>query len=680
MSTTQLIPALDAPLDDICYNLAQGRTVTVQYLEVTARNAAPTGELIRVVTQAHVYLDAHIDILQDFKFSDLVYGLALRLQVYIIASRIPMDLHRPIWKKWYLTDAEALHHEYALDDELLLPSEEGYKANGPGCIPETDLWPFRTLDLPPPRRPTATPSPKKTVVVPHKPTPPIPKRPRPQMIHTFILLRNSVSFSAPGRKLLGVLLPPAGSGLSGPTTCKHLHDQKVVTNTPIPVSHIRAEPMGERVSRKTDPKKLGGPSTVSRPKPRKAFRMSPVPNAFNLLRVAKKPQFSSSSESDIPPSSDDGDALATQKEPLFFPSDSDMISDVFIPPISKCARVESPAPKEPTFSPPRAYYPLTGELLPSLRFTPLSAPSVPTPPLPVEGLSMKAKGKQRATSLVSPRTSPAPGSAAKVVKKKPVPVPSTLLVASALTATVTGPSNVQGHCVDQTIYTRAFHPDVDVHFHEPPSQDALVRLKMSALPMAPTSLTKPVSQLRGGHKHIYWCHSDVNPYFIRPPTLNWPCFNCTLASFPDECIFEGDIGEERCTKCKANHHGPCSTHWDANQLHNAATLLDPLMLSGDGAIAWGLAQVEGINTQLKLLGQVVNKLRADWEVVISELVDGLDAIASCEHGTDIIDAYASVSGFLKLFIVQVGTSGVGSNGAGESGNGENVVESVGDTV
>ncbi|KAK0477659.1 hypothetical protein IW261DRAFT_1565996 [Armillaria novae-zelandiae] len=677
MSTMQLVPTLDAPLDDICYNLAQARTVTAQYLEVTARNAAPTGELIRVVTQAHVYLDAHIDILQDFKFSNSVYGLALCSQVYVIASHIPMDLCHPIWKKWYLTDAEALCHEAHSLFLSLAPLFNSVLS--PGCIPETDLWPFRTLDLPPPRCPTATPSPKKPVVVPRKPTPPTPKWPRPRMIHTPEPPKE-LTFSAPGRKLLSVLLPPAGSGLSGPTTHKRLHDQKVVTDTPVPVSHIRAEPVAVHVSRKTDPSKLGGPGSVSRPKPRNTFRKSPAPNAFKLLHAAKKPQFSSSSESDVPPSSDDGDALATQKEPLFFPSDSDAISDAFLPPISKRTRVESPAPEEPTFSPPRAYHPLTGELLPSLRFTPLSAPSVPAPPLPVEGLSMRAKGKQRATSLVSPRTLPAPGLAAKGVKQKPVPVPSTPLAASAVAATVASPSNVQGRHIDQTIYVRAFHPNVDVHFHEPPSRDALARLKMSALPTAPPSLTKPVSQLRGGRKHIYWCHSDANPYFIRPPTLNWPCFNCTLTGFPDECIFEGDIGEERCTKCKANHHGPCSAHWDANQLHNTATLLNPLMLSGDGAIAQGLARVEGINTQLELLGQVVNNLRADREVVISELADGFDAIASREHGTDIIDAYASVSGFLKSFIVRVGTSGVGSNGTGESGDGKNVVESVGDTV
>ncbi|KAK0477664.1 hypothetical protein IW261DRAFT_1566018 [Armillaria novae-zelandiae] len=644
MSTMQLFPAFDAPLADICYNLAQARTVTAQYLEVTARNAAPTGELIRVVTQAHVYLDAHIDILQDFKFSDSVYGLALRSQVYVIASRIPMDLCHLIWKKWYLTDAEALRHEYALDDKLLLPSEEGYKDKGPGCVPETDLWPFRTLDLPPPHCPTATPSPKKPMVVPRKPTPPAPKQPRPRMIHTPEPPKE-LTFSAPGRKLLGVLLPPAGSGLSGPTTRKRLRDQKVVTDTPVPISHICAEPVAARVSRKMDPSKLGGPGPVWRPKPRNTFRKSLAPNAFKLLHMTKKPQFSSSSESDVPPLSDDGDTLATQKEPLFFPSDSDAISDAFLPPISKRAHVESLAPEEPTFSPPRAYHPLTGELLPYLRFTPLSAPSVPAPPLPVEGLSTRAKGKQRAASLVSPRTSPAPGLAAKVVKQKPVPVPSTPLAASAVAATVASPSNVRGRCIDQTIYVRAFHPDVDVRFHEPPSRDALARLKMSALPTAPPSLTKPVSQLRGGHKHIYWCHSDVNPYFIHPPTLNWPCFNCTLAGFPD-------------------NHGPCSARWDANQLHNAATLLDPLMLSGDGAIARGLARVEGINTQLELLGQVVNNLRADREVVISELADGLDAIASCEHGTDIIDAYASVSGFLKLVYC----------------DGKNMVESVGDTV
>ncbi|KAK0207305.1 hypothetical protein IW262DRAFT_1469669 [Armillaria fumosa] len=119
--------------------------------------------------------------------------------------------------------------------------------------------------------------------------------------------------------------------------------------------------------------------------------------------------------------------------------------------------------------------------------------------------------------------------------------------------------------------------------------------------------------------------------------------------------------------CKMNRHGPCSAQWMVDQLHCAATLLDLVTLSGD-AISCGLTWIEGINTQLELLGKVVNQLHADHEQVISELANGLDAIASHEHGTEIIDAYADVSIFLKSFIVCPGMVGEDIDNAGRFGD------------
>ncbi|KAK0481337.1 hypothetical protein IW261DRAFT_1562626 [Armillaria novae-zelandiae] len=210
--------------------------------------------------------------------------------------------------------------------------------------------------------------------------------------------------------------------------------------------------------------------------------------------------------------------------------------------------------------------------------------------------------------------------------------------------------------VDNTIYACGFHPDINLQFHEPPSCEALKHMKMSLLPAAPDSLTKPPSQVCSGQEYVYCCHSDPNPYFIRAPLLNWPCFNCTLAGMPDECIFEGGVGKECCTHCKSNRHGPCSARWDANQLCSAATLLDPRTLSGDGSIFHGVRHVERLNEQLEHLGHLTNQLHADHDQVIAELADSLDAISACEHGKDIIDAYAGVSDFLKSFIIHPGES------------------------
>ncbi|KAK0489477.1 hypothetical protein EDD18DRAFT_1110107 [Armillaria luteobubalina] len=313
MSVDQLVPALNAPLSDICYNLAQVPNAAVQYLEVSARNAMPTGKLIRVVTEAHRYLDTHIDVLQDFKFTDSLYSLALYLQVCVIASHIPMDLWYPLWKKWYplwkkwyLTDDEALCDEYALNDEALPPSKEGYETNREGCIIEADVWPF--------------------------------------------------PFSVPGKKFLGVLLPPAGSALRGLNTCKWQQEQTVITETPVPVSNVHSEPVvGPSLSAKPMAQKAGPSAPVpSQPvvnptptgsMPHKAFRKSLAPNAYKVIQVTKKPHFSPSSESEVPESSDEGKVPSKPKEPLFLLSNNDPVSNKATPPPASSFQTCASTPK-----------------------------------------------------------------------------------------------------------------------------------------------------------------------------------------------------------------------------------------------------------------------------------------------------------------------------------------------
>ncbi|KAK0473048.1 hypothetical protein IW261DRAFT_1570168 [Armillaria novae-zelandiae] len=82
MSTTQLFPAFNAPLADICYNLAQACAITMQYLEITARNAAPMGELIRVVTSVHVYLSSRLPLGFFFRGVVLVFVYISPIFVY----------------------------------------------------------------------------------------------------------------------------------------------------------------------------------------------------------------------------------------------------------------------------------------------------------------------------------------------------------------------------------------------------------------------------------------------------------------------------------------------------------------------------------------------------------------------------------------------------------------------
>ncbi|KAK0468560.1 hypothetical protein IW261DRAFT_1573794 [Armillaria novae-zelandiae] len=550
-SDVEFVLAQDTPLLDICDNLVWARTVTACYFLLSdSMNSTPTGELIQAVTKAHLYLDAHMDIITDFTFADSRYGLALRVAISCLVTHIPSDLHQREWNKWAVRAPEELCNNYPLNEPLLLPGEDGYKVNEDHCVHESDVRPSHVVKLPPPCRSTATPLPIKPVTetrvtvlsLPKPiPSPPVraPPRPKPRMIH-MPEPPKELSFSVPGRKLVGILLPPAGLALHRPHYWPFFAQGK-----------------------------------------------SPVPQAVNVPCIAKKPVFDSSSDSDVLLSSDKEEGPAKVKEPLFFPSDNEIGSKV----------VHSPSPKSP-----------------------------PLPPS--TGPSSKAQGKQRAVAPSSPLHQ----------------------------SSEAGPSNSTSDtiCVaDNTFYACAFHPALNLQFHEPPSREALECLKLSALPVAPKSLSKPPEQVRKGHEYINRAHLDANPYFIWPPLL---------------AVFQL---HSRRNHRQMDHHGPCSTHWTAGQLHSAATLLDPLILSGDGTIARGLAWVDTINTQLESLGKVVNSLRADREGVISKLADGLDSIALCEHGSEIINGYAAVSDFLKSFIIHPGSSTSGdtdSNNMGGSGD------------
>ncbi len=143
--------------------------------------------------------------------------------------------------------------------------------------------------------------------------------------------------------------------------------------------------------------------------------------------------------------------------------------------------------------PPHAYHPLTGVPLPGLLYVSLTAPTDPAPPLPVMEPPSKSKGKEKATEPSSP-VSPSPHGHAAHNKRSPLcsskgrrkanqsPTPS----GSKVDETATAASDE----VNNTIYAQAFHLQIDLQFHEPPSCQALEYMKLSMLLSVPDSLTK----------------------------------------------------------------------------------------------------------------------------------------------------------------------------------------------
>ncbi|KAK0470673.1 hypothetical protein IW261DRAFT_1572914 [Armillaria novae-zelandiae] len=172
MSDSELIPLHRAPMSDICDNLVSAWALTARYFELEVRTVTATDQLVWVLNKAHIYLDAHMGILEDFQLIDSRYGLALHTLVCLLVGRILAGQRPLVWRCWFLTDAEMDRNDYELDESLSLPGEEGYVTHGDHSILEIDVRPFHRLILPPLRRPMAAPVPANLPVPPEAPVPP----------------------------------------------------------------------------------------------------------------------------------------------------------------------------------------------------------------------------------------------------------------------------------------------------------------------------------------------------------------------------------------------------------------------------------------------------------------------------------------------------------------------------
>ncbi len=164
-------------------------------------------------------------------------------------------------------------------------------------------------------------------------------------------------------------------------------------------------------------------------------------------------------------------------------------------------KIEAPPIKKPRLEPaegtnpppPCVYYPLTGVPPPGLLYVSLTAPTDPAPSLPVMEPPSKSKGKEKATEPSSP-VSPSPhGRAAR--NKRSLPRSSKGHCKANRSPTPSGSkvdetAAVASDEVDNMIYVWAFHLQINLQFHEPPSRQALEYMKLSMLPSVPDSLTK----------------------------------------------------------------------------------------------------------------------------------------------------------------------------------------------
>ncbi|SJL15309.1 uncharacterized protein ARMOST_18802 [Armillaria ostoyae] len=617
-------------LDDICSNLRGARVYTAAYFEAEALNRAKVTELVQAVAKAHEYLEVHMETLRAYKLVDSFYGLALRSQVYRITRRIPASQRSKAWKLWQLTDFEYLRNMYNFKETLRIPGDLGYAPDDDSSVGEADLRPFCVTFVPPPIKPSATPSPSKTVDG-TAPSTSAKKGPKPKMIRTPQAPKEP-SFASPSKQV-AVVLPPKSAGSSPPLTRKHQRVQNSEKLVPAP-KPTRKAPSAKSVAPKRAASTRAAASakaTVSKA----AATQKKASGPSKAKRVTKKPVLiDPSSDSEAESESGDGEEDEEDQEEgtVETQEDGGMLSEEIEAPPVKRLRLEFADGAGP----------------------PPPPPSDPAPPLPPTETSSKSKGKQKATAPASPSK--------RSNSLHSLGDTEDLVAVEGHDAEALSPAEADN--VDNTFYARAFHPEISLQYHEPPSRQALENLKLSMLPPAPASLTRDSTQIRNGRGYIFRAHSDLDPHFIRPPQLIWPCTNCSMAGYPEQCEFEGEVGEELCTKCKVARHGRCSARYSAHQLRRVATLLSPISGCSDSTIRLNVDRVERIDDQIALLVKTINSLREDKVRVVQDIADGLDLLAAREGGKDLVDAYAEISDYLSYFKVEVGTYAEGAVSAG----------------
>ncbi|KAK0460864.1 hypothetical protein IW261DRAFT_1577241 [Armillaria novae-zelandiae] len=375
------------------------------------------------VEDAHPYLDAHMDTLNDFGLSDSRYGLALRGRVARIVNLIPTVSRQQEWTRWRLKTEEFNRDKLEFDVSHCLPGEEEYTANASHCVAENDLRPFRMHSLPAPHRPQVAASSAKTsadvaVTMP-------PARPRPTMIRQPEAAREPAIPPASSLKVelssfcrLGARLRASVSSAPDPTTPPSINLTQVKRSTRLSKTAQPAPPSLDV--------KATRPMPWTRTSSRKSKSALPT---VSTTAVAKK--------SGSVYVSDDVVGITEAVD-----------DDIVVPPVK---RLHVNDPHQLVLHLQRAYHPVTGEPLLGLKYVSFSAFSEPVQSLSMVKSAISSKGK------------------GKVVEQ---------------------PSAVD--VVDNTIYSRAFHPSVDLQYHEPPSRQALESMKLSLLPAAPDSLTKYV--------------------------------------------------------------------------------------------------------------------------------------------------------------------------------------------
>ncbi|KAK0490436.1 hypothetical protein IW261DRAFT_1555584 [Armillaria novae-zelandiae] len=368
MSTEGLVYSHKIPLDEFCRNLISAWAYTARYFDSQVLFVSSAPELVRVVEDAHPYLDAHMDTLHDFGLSDSRYGLALCGHVACIVNLIPTMSRQQEWTRWRLKTEEFNRDKLDFNVSHCLPSEEEYMANASYCVAENNFCPFRMHSLPAPHRPQVTalsakPSADVAVTMP-------PPRPCPTMIRQPEPAREPAVPPALTLKVEGI----------GSTARKHQRVSDTITPPSVNLIQVKRSTRSSKAIQPGPPAIDAKPTKLNRRTRASSRKTKAPPPAISTAEPAKKSVFVGVSDGEVE-SESGGEGGATDATTPGWDHeavDTSLHEDILIP-LVKRLHLNRPSVTHPP--PPHAYHPVTSEPLPGLKYVSFSAFSKPAQPV-----------------------------------------------------------------------------------------------------------------------------------------------------------------------------------------------------------------------------------------------------------------------------------------------------------
>ncbi|KAK0479712.1 hypothetical protein IW261DRAFT_1564373 [Armillaria novae-zelandiae] len=103
-----------------------------------------------------------------------------------------------------------------------------------------------------------------------------------------------------------------------------------------------------------------------------------------------------------------------------------------------------------------------------------------------------------------------------------------------------------------------------------------------------------------------------------------------------------------------SHHGRCSACYTAQEMNVVSTRIAPFAKYNIGNIEWDLAQLRNANHELEHLDYLLCSRYLSRDLIIHEITEALDQLASHEDGNQIIEGLAANYEEVSSFIVNDG--------------------------